>query len=138
LSEAAGMSRGAVGLLEAERGLPLLSTAEKLANALQVSPGWLVYGLDSPWEPAEQLRCKGLAARLRQLRDELGLSLAEVGKYAGSSGAAVLAVERGTLPTIASLENLATALGVSPAWLAFGLGPRELPRRGSRPSVVLM
>ena len=132
LAAAAGLGKPVVGRLERGEGIPLISTAEKLADALKVSPGWLVYGLASDWEPATELRCKGLAARLRQVRDELGLSLADVGKHAGSSGAAVLAVERKTLPTIASLENLATALGVSPAWLAFGELPRELPRRSAR------
>lgn len=129
LSLAAGMGRSSAAQLEAGPGIPLLNTAERLADALHLSAGWLVYGIESPWEPAAELRCLGLAARLRQVRDELGLTLAEVGKYAGSSAAAVLGVERRTLPTIATLENLATALGVSPAWLAFGTGPRELPRR---------
>jgi hypothetical protein len=39
------------------------------------------------------------------------------------------AVERGTLCTLDTLEALAKALGVSPAWLAFGLGPMEAPTR---------
>lgn len=42
------MSRGAVGLLEAEQGLPLLPTAERLADVLLVSGGRLVYGIESP------------------------------------------------------------------------------------------
>ncbi|MFO0656147.1 MAG: hypothetical protein U0787_13840 [Polyangia bacterium] len=33
------------------------------------------------------------------------------------------------MPSIATVEALAVALGVSPAWLAYGLGPMELPSR---------
>lgn len=33
------------------------------------------------------------------------------------------------MPSIATAEALAIALGVSPAWLAYGLGPMELPER---------
>lgn len=43
---------------------------------------------------------------------------------------------RGTMPSIATLEDLARALGASPAWLAFGEGPMELPRRGAKAAPV--
>ena len=33
------------------------------------------------------------------------------------------------MPTLATVEAFATALGVSPGWLAYGIGPMELPRR---------
>lgn len=132
LSLAAGMGRGSAAQMEAGPGVPLLNTAERLANVLQVSPGWLAYGVDGPWEPASELRCKGLASRLRQLRDEQHLTLAELGRRAGSSANAVRSIERGTLPTLATLEELAEAVGVSPAWLAYGIGSREPVRRGAK------
>lgn len=132
LSLAAGMGRGGVAHLEAGRGFPLLSTAEQLANVLEVSVAWIAYGVSAPWEPAADLRCKDLPVRLRQLRQELGLSLREVGRRAGSSAAAVRSLEAGVVPTVATLEAVAEALCVSPAWLAFGLGSKDPVRRGAR------
>jgi transcriptional regulator with XRE-family HTH domain len=52
-----------------------------------------------------------------------------VGKLAGLSHTAVGNVERGTMPTLATAEALAKALDLSPAWLAYGIGPREIPAR---------
>ncbi len=34
------------------------------------------------------------------------------------------------IETLDTLELIATSLGVSPAWLAYGEGPRELHKRG--------
>jgi transcriptional regulator with XRE-family HTH domain len=56
-------------------------------------------------------------------------------KQAGLSHTAVGNIERGTMPGIDTAEALANALGVSPGWLAYGLGPMELPkRRTTRPA----
>lgn len=123
--------------IEAGERIPRLPMLERLSDALRVSPGALAYGLPGVWEPAEGLRCKGLAARIRQLRDESGLSLSELGRRTGTSAAAVSLLEKGSQPTLDTLEQLATALGVSPAWLAFSEGDRapvDLPRRGARPA----
>lgn len=134
LSRAAGLSKNAVALLEAGRSLPKLSTVEHLARALGLSPGWLAFGLgDAAAAPAgEELLCSGLAERARSTRAERGLSALGLAKAAGLTDGAVRSVESGRQPSLATLEALAVALGVSPAWLAFGTGPRELPRRGSR------
>lgn len=143
LSAAAGLDRGMVSYLERGAGCPLVSSVEALADVLRVSPGWLAYGVEGLWEPAATPRCGGLAGRLRQLRLELGLSLAEVGRRIvssaaevgreiKSSAAAVRSLEGKNLPTIAKLEDVAEALGVSPAWLAYGVGSRDPVRRGAR------
>jgi transcriptional regulator with XRE-family HTH domain len=58
-----------------------------------------------------------------------GLSMQQVGDGMGSFASAVQAVERGSLPRLDTLEQLANALGVSPAWLAFGEGQSEPKRR---------
>jgi hypothetical protein len=105
---------------------------ERLADALQVSAGWLAYGIQGPWAPAPELRCNGLAGRLRQRRRELSLSLRDVGQAAGVSAPAVGLLEIESIPTLAVLEDLATALDVSPAWLAYGIGPWDPVRRGAR------
>lgn len=134
LSAAAGMSSSAVRQLEAGPGVPTLRTVEHLARALELSPGWLAFGLEEPAAaPAgAELLCSGLAERARSTRAERGLSALGLAKAAGLTDGAVRSVESGRQPSLATLEALAVALGVSPAWLAFGEGPRELPRRGAR------
>lgn len=138
LSRAAGLDKNTVGLLEAGPGLPKLSTVEKLARALGLSPGWLAFGLGEPAAaPASaELLCRGLAERARAVRAERGLSALGLAKAAGLTDGAVRSVESGRQPSLATLEALARALRVSPAWLAFGEGPRELPRRGARPAAA--
>lgn len=132
LTLAAGIGAGMVALWEAGQGLPRLPSVEKLARALGVSPGWLAYGLGEAAEPVEPgVRCEALAARVEAARAALGVSMREVARRADLTEGTVRSAEGGRLPAIDTVEQLAKALGVNPAWLAFGLGPRELPRRGS-------
>lgn len=141
LSKAAGVSLGLAARFELRKGFPRLPTLEALAKALGISPGWLAFGDEAPCEPLVGLRCVGLAQRFRETRAALGISLREVERRtkvlehegrAGLSEGTVRGVERGRTPPLDTLEALAVALGISPAWLAFGTGPRELPRRGAR------
>jgi transcriptional regulator with XRE-family HTH domain len=128
---AAHLSDGkTVFLLEERRHVPRLDTVEKIAHALGLSPAFLAYGLPTePTPPSDGLHSVGVAARLRETRILLGLSVLALATAAGLSHTAVGNVERGTMPSIATAEALAVALGVSPAWLAYGLGPMELPGR---------
>jgi transcriptional regulator with XRE-family HTH domain len=133
LSVTAGVAQNAASAMESSVRLPRVGTLEKLADALRVSPGWLAYGLEGGWEaPRGAPRCEGIGARLQAARAERGISLREVARRAGAGEGVAVAVARGTMPAIDTLEALAGALGVSAAWLAFGEGPRELPRRRSR------
>lgn len=102
---------------------------ERIADVLELSAGYLAFGQREVWVPAEELRCKGLSARLSAARAARGLSLREVDRRAGTTAGTIRAIEAGGQPTLDTLESLAGALVVSPAWLAFGLGPRDLPRR---------
>ncbi len=130
LTLAAGLGGSMVALLEGGRSLPRLPTAECLARALGVSPGWLAYGLGDAADPAEPgALSEGLAARAKAVRAALALSMREVARRAKLTEGAVRSAERGTMPSIKTAEALAGALGVSPAWLAFGEGPQELPGR---------
>lgn len=64
---------------------------------------------------------KKVGGRLRALREERGLSVAEVARRAGTSPAAVRFVEAGErAPTIVSVEALCRALGVPLAALFSG------------------
>lgn len=136
LSLAAGIGRGSVALMESGERLPRTSTVERLAAVLKVSPAWLAFGLDDgdvP-DPGVGQRWKAIAARTKDTRDTRGLSLSEVGRRANSSAAAVRALEAGSDPTLDTVEALAMALAVSPTWLAFGMGLKEIQRRTARPA----
>lgn len=125
LSRAAGVGPSTASMLEAGVRLPRLPVAERLADALGVSAGRLAFGADLPREAraGAEPRCSGVAERARIAREHLGLSLREVDRRAGAADKTARSVETGTMPTIDTLEALAKALGVSPAWLAFGEGP---------------
>ena len=118
-----------LGMEQGQR-IPRLDTVERVAYALGLSPAFLAYGIDADTsQPTEGLLCEGVASRLRQTRIHRGLSVLALATAAGLSHTAVGNVERGTMPTLATAEALAIALGVSPGWLAYGLGPMELPGR---------
>lgn len=131
LSQAAGMSRGSVAFLEAGERLPRLSSVERLARVLNVSPGWLAFGLDNAAEPLqnENAHCAGLSRRVLDTQAALGLGNKDLGRRAELSPPEIRALQSGTMPTIDRAERLAAALAVSPAWLAFGLGPIKLHSR---------
>ncbi len=130
LSQAAHVGKSLVSILEGGGGrVPRLDTVELLAVALSLSPSFLAFGIELPYEPATELRSKGFAARLSEARRERGLSMRAVDKRAGISPGSTRSLEAGTMPSLDTLELISKALGVSPAWLAFGEGPRELRRR---------
>ena len=132
VAAASGLSDGnTIFQLERKAGhVPRLDTVERVAYGLGLSPAFLAYGIESDAsQPKDGLRCEGVASRLRQTRIARGLSALAVATAAGVSHTAVGNVERGTMPGLDTAEALAVALGVSPAWLAYGLGPMELPSR---------
>ncbi len=132
LSQAAGVGKSLVSILESGGGrVPRLDTVELLAVALSLSPSFLAFGLDGQFEPTTELRSKGFAARLSEARQERGLSMRAVDKRAGISPGSTRSMEAGTMPALDTLELVAKALGVSPSWLAYGIGPMErVTRRG--------
>lgn len=132
------MDRGTASELEGGGRVPRVDTVEKLARVLQVSPCQLAFGLEPPCEPIAELMSAGLPGRLSQLRQERGLSRRELGRKSETSDNFVQMTETAaTVPNIAKVEQLAKALGVSPCWLAFGLGPQVLPaRRSTRPDAL--
>lgn len=138
LSRRAGMGTYTVAAIEAGNRLPRLGAVERLGDALRVSAAYLAYGLDVPWAHREgdELRCAGLAARAKEVRERAGLSLRDVSSRLETSASTVQAFERGGPPRVDKAEQLATALGVSPAWLAFGEGSRDRPRRGGAKSAT--
>jgi len=140
VAEAAGISDGQIVFrLERKPGhVPRCDTVELIAYALGLSPTFLAYGIEADGPRlADGLRCEGVAVRLQETRAARGLSVLALAKQAGLSHTAVGNIERGTMPGLDTAEALANALGVSPGWLAYGLGPVELPkRRTTRPAAA--
>ena len=130
-ARASAKDRELVASLEAGERIPRIDTVEKLAYALGLSPAFLAYGLDFPCvRSRDGFLAEGVATRLQSARVELGLSMRALARSAGLTDTAVRSTETGsTIPGLETTERLAVALGVSPGWLAYGLGPVELPNR---------
>jgi len=112
--------------------IPRLPMVEQLARVLGLSPSRLAFGFELeliPVVPHEGTRSAGFAARLKEARSLREVTVRELGRASGVVEGTVRAMERGTMPQVDTVERAATSLGVSPAWLAFGEGPRALTRR---------
>lgn len=119
----ADISPPVVRHIERDGRVTRLDIAERLAGALGVPPGWLAFGAELPFAPAPAPGCAGLSGRLAALRAEQGLSTRALGAAAGLASGTVVYVEGGqVMPSLDTAERLATALGVTPWWLAFGEG----------------
>lgn len=129
-------SNGTISGIETGRNVPNIDTAERIARALGVSPGWLAFGRATAapgHEPGDTLRCDGIGQRIAELRQALGLSRKALAERCKVSRAMLLYVEEGrSVASITTAEQIAAALGVSPAWLAYGELPRTDPKRGRR------
>lgn len=144
LSYAAGLSVTVVWAIEDSVQLPKIDTIEKIACALGVPACWLAFGQEGPLVWAERRRAPRPRAafpvpvpggipytgssqesgqRLRLKRESLGLSLRQLAEAAGVSFETIRKIENGrAIPKVDTCERLAVALGVSPCWLAFGVG----------------
>lgn len=116
LARLASVAPETVAGIEGGRRGSMLDTVVAIAAALGIEPGWLSYGLDGPGADTA-----GFAGRLRHRRTEAQMTAAALGKAAGITGQAVADLEAGgRITSVATCEALAHALGVSPAWLAYG------------------
>lgn len=144
LEALSGVSNQVIAKTENHQSVPRLDTVERMAYALGVSPTWFAFGPDgeepfterirrSPLQipkdprPGAPLPCpenyKGMPERIQVARQKAGLSLRGLADACGLSGPGVKKIEVGaSVPTIDNVEAIAKALGVSPGWLAFGIG----------------
>jgi len=126
LARTAGSTAPTILALESGERCPRVDTAEKLAMALGLSPSQLAFGIEPIARPATRTTHGGLAKRLGAVRTLRELSMRELEQRADAAGNLVRNTESGrSLPTLRTIEQLAKALGVSPAWLAYGEGPME-------------
>lgn len=129
LSDAACIGQASVALMERGKRLPRIRTVARLAQILGCSPGGLAFGDQAAVGESD---AAGLARRVQLAREERGLTYHQLGQLAGTTYAQARALESGTEPDIEMAERFAAALRVRASWLAYGLGDRELPRRGAR------
>ena len=140
----AGLSNSVAAAVERGAKSAPLSTIERLAAALGVSPGWLAYGYEGSepfreryprpiFEPADptpddkhrvfRALHEGFPTRLQQARERSGLSMRTLSTAAGVSVQAWSNAEAGkVVPRVDTAERMAVALGVAPSWLGFGEG----------------
>ena len=135
LAQRAGISHPVVSSLEARKSLTTVGIVAQLASALGVSASWLSFGIGDR-SPTEDASCDGMGERLKAMRILRGHTRTALARLAQVSPGTVSHIEEGGQAKVNTLESLAQALGVSPGWLAFGVGPQVLcaPRRGRPPA----
>ena len=129
LATRAGVSDAIVRYLEADERMPTVETIARLASALSLSAAWLAFGLGEQDNAEAPASCDGMADRLRTARADRNQTRIELARSAELNPGTIAKIEEGGQTGVDTLEKLAKALRVSPAWLAFGVGPRELPPR---------
>ena len=129
LAARAGLARATGRTIETGNRLPTVGTIVSLAGALDVSASWLAYGIGDMHINGAPATCDGMGARLQQLRVEPGHSKAALARLVGLSPSTVADIEYGAQTGVEVIEALAKALCISPAWLAFNQGSREMPVR---------
>ena len=129
LAAKAGLARATGRTIETGNRLPTVGTIASLAGALDVSASWLAYGIGDMHINGAPATCAGMGARLQQLRVEQGHTKAALARLVGLSPSTVADIENGAQTGVEVIEALAKALCISPAWLAFNKGSRELSVR---------
>ncbi len=138
LARRAGVSEATALYVEKGQQLPTVGTVARLATALAVSAAWLAYGFGEPSSESAAPSCEGMAERLRAARTERGYTRTELARSAERTPGTISGIENGGQAGVDTIERLAKELRISPAWLAYGVGNRELasrrrPRSASAP-----
>ena len=66
---------------------------------------------------------------MQAVRTERGLTKAELARRVELKAPSLSQIENGGQSGVDTVERIAKALGVSPGWLAYGVGPIVLPPR---------
>jgi transcriptional regulator with XRE-family HTH domain len=134
LARLASVSHPIVLSLESRKSLTIVSTIARLAAALGVASSWLAYGIGEQTGEGTAASCDGMDERLRTIREVRGHTRTTLARLAEVTPGTIIHIEGGGQAKVNTVESLAQALGVSPAWLAFGIGLQVLPsRRRGRP-----
>ncbi len=135
LSQAAGLRPKAVSQYEAGQAVPRLGTILQLAAVLKVDAGVLGFGEGgvpgATCGPPDDRGLAGLPARLRLARTLAGISVLVLARRSEVLNTALGPWELGAVDPAELLPDavgrVARALGVCPAWLAFGVPLRPSP-----------
>lgn len=73
--------------------------------------------------------CEGMGARLQAVRIEREHTKASLGRIAELTAPSIAQIENGGQVGVDTIDRPAKGLRVSPAWLAYGIGERELAAR---------
>ena len=128
LGPRAGLDIHVAANIEAGTRIPHVGSIAKLAAALGVSAPWLAYGIGDA-TPAPGASCDGMGQRLQAVRTERGLTKAALARLVELKAPSLYQIENGGQSGVDTIERIAKALGVSPGWLAYGVGPMVLPPR---------
>ena len=123
-----GLHRGIAAYIETGERIPSVGTIAKLAAALGVSAPWLAYGIGNS-TPDTSASCDAMGQRLQAVRTDRGLTKAALARMVELKAPSLSQIENGGQAGVDTIETLAKALGVSPGWLAYGVGPMEPPAR---------
>ena len=129
VAQRAGCDPKAAVKIEAGERLPTVGTIARLASGLGLSPGWLAFGLGEQHSEVPAVTTESMGARLQAVRIEQARTKADLARLVGVTPAVIANIEKGSQTGVEVLEAVAKVLDVSPAWLAYNEGPRELPKR---------
>lgn len=105
LAERAGISLSYLSEIERGTVYPSLNTVKRIAEALDVPPTSIMGQEGS------------LGYKLKALREEYGLTQAQLAKLAGVTAGLIGQIEQGKVqPSLKTLEKLAEVMGVSPCY----------------------
>ncbi|SHJ32156.1 helix-turn-helix domain-containing protein [Desulfofundulus thermosubterraneus] len=105
LAERAGISLSYLSEIERGTVYPALSTLKRIAEALEVSPTSIMGQEGS------------LGHKLKALREEYGLTQAQLANLAGVTAGLIGQIEQGKVqPSLKTLEKLSEVMGVSPCY----------------------
>ena len=116
LAKVLELSPAYISLIETERQPISEPIALKMKELYDIDARWLMYGI-AP---------KGEKSRLRQVRDELGLSQKEMASRLGISAQYLGFMERGDQPLSRPVAlNMQELFGYSAEWILFGKGEKH-------------
>lgn len=119
-----GMSRPTVAFYCAGDRIPDALGVAKIAKICGVTSDWLLGVPDMEYDDAVTQK---FSDRLRNIREEKGLSQAQLGEKIGVSRGAISYYEnQSRVPDIRTLKKLATFFNVSTDWL-LGLEEKDIP-----------
>ena len=84
--------------IEMNQRLPTVGMVVRLAAGLEVSVGWLAYGIGSPHPEETPATTEGMSARIKTARMEQGFTKAGLARLADLSATALANIEKGRRP----------------------------------------